>query len=146
MPSKVYQFNFNKGYAYSLGSGFGATSLTGVNYINFPEGYAYLRGLIFREDGVLRPMYGGTSCGSVGSSAPYSISAGEVNNLYVIASDRTPYYSTNEGTTWNDITWSGAGSEPQTSTGKFKWAVFANDTVVFTDSTATNPVYVIQTT
>lgn len=144
--SKIYQFNLSKGYGYSIGTGFGSLSLTGVNYLNLPQGYAYLRNLIYREDGVLRSMFGGASMTAVGTSAPYSISAGEVNNLYIIASDRTPYYSTNEGTTWNDVIWGGDGSEPQTSTSTFKWAVFANDTVLFTDAVATNPVFVIQTT
>jgi len=142
--SKIYQFNLSKGYGYSIGTGFGSLSLTGVNYLNLPQGYAYLRNLIYREDGVLRSMFGSASMTAVGTSAPYGISAGEVNNLYIIASDRTPYYSTNEGTTWNDVAWVGAG-EPQISTSNFKWAVFANDTVLFTDAVATNPVFVIQT-
>lgn len=137
MSVKIYQFNLDKGHAYSIGSGFGADSFSGEGYHNIPEGYVYLNNFIYREDKVLRPMFSSTSLTGAGTGAVVGIFAGETDTLYMISTDGNLYYSTNNGTSWTTL----AGTFPTDV--QYSWATYANNKVVFTPKSSTTPTYII---
>lgn len=110
--SKVYQFNFEKGHAYSIGEGFGADSLTGVGFLNFPQGYVYLRNMIYREDGQIRPPYGSSAYnGSVGTGAVKGTYFA-IDGLYAYTGDDKLMFSKGGNDEWKQARWIGSGSEP----------------------------------
>ena len=110
--SKVYQFNFEKGHAYSIGIGFGADSLVGIGFLNFPQGYAYLRNMIYREDGQIRPPYGSSAYnGSVGTDAVKGVYFA-IDGLYAYTGDDKLMFSKGGNDEWKQTRWVGSGSEP----------------------------------
>lgn len=106
---KRYEFNFDKGHAYSLGSGFGADSFSGVGYLNLPEGYVNLSNMMYREDGYLRPVYDNTGLvASVGTSI-YAIYQA-CDGLYAVTNGNKFYHSSDNGSIWEEVDWKGTGT------------------------------------
>lgn len=142
-----YQFDLSKGYAYSAGSGFGADSISGEGYHNVPEGFAYLRNLIYREDGILRPFFANSNLGAtVGTGGIYGVFGSKDSVVYAIAqSAGNPkvHESTNEGTTFAEVTDSSGGAVLPITL-QYRWADYSKTSTVFKNDDVTSPTYIIQ--
>lgn len=138
---KIYEYKDSAGYSYSLGSGFGADSISSVPYLNFPEGYVYLRNLIFREDDVLRPMYSAGNFAGALPVAPYAIGAPEYNTVYAIHGIGVSY-TTNEST-WSNASWGGVGSAPTLDNTTYIMSACNDIDNIFKGAKYSSPLYII---
>lgn len=141
--TKIYQFNFDRGHAYSIGEGFGADSLEGIGFLNFPQGYAYMRNLIYREDGWVRPPF---SIGNYHSAAGTGALKGvyfAIDGLYVYTENNQLLFSQGGNGDWQMANWVGTGSEPVIGVDANRNIQWFDDygLPLFTSPVATEPVF-----
>ena len=141
--TKIYQFNFDRGHAYSIGEGFGADSLEGIGFLNFPQGYAYMRNLIYREDGWVRPPF---SIGNYHSAAGTGALKGvyfAIDGLYAYTGNNQLLFSQGGNGDWQTANWVGTGSEPVIGVDANRNIQWFDDygLPLFTSPVATEPVF-----